>query len=133
MTVFDADARAFLEKPWIGRLATTGADGSPHVVPLWYAMDGDDAVIISERKTAKVANLQRDRRAALAVGGEPEKGPAYLLRGSVTITDDPDHTWLTKMTHHYESPEEAAKDLAEWANMDIVVIRMKVEKVSKVY
>ncbi|MFN8377089.1 MAG: TIGR03618 family F420-dependent PPOX class oxidoreductase [Anaerolineae bacterium] len=133
MTTFDPEARSFIEKPWIGRLATVSADGFPHAVPLWYMLDGDDVAITSERKTAKVANLLRDNRAALVVGGEPDQGPAYLIRGRVTITDDPDHVWLSKLTHHYESPEEAAKDLAAWDYMDIVLIRMKVERVNKVY
>lgn len=133
MAPFEADARAFVEKPWIGRLATTSADGWPHAVPLWYMLDGDDVVITSERKTAKVNNLLRDNRAALVAGGEPDQGSAYLIRGHVSISDDPNHEWLSKITHHYESPEEAAKDLAAWDYMDIVLIRMTVERVNKVY
>ena len=133
MTTLEPEARAFIEKPWIGRLATTSADGWPHVVPLWYMRDGDDVVIISERKTTKVNNLLRDNRAALIVGGEPDQGPAYLIRGHVTITDDVDHHWMSRITHHYEEPEEAAKDLAAWDYMDIVLIRMTVERVNKVY
>ena len=132
LTSFEPEVRAFVEKPWIGRLATVSADGFPHAVPLWYMLDGDDVVIISERKTAKVTNLLRDNRAALVVGGEPDQGPAYLIRGHVSITDDPDHVWLSKLTYHYESPTEAAKDLAEWGYMDIVLIRREVERVTKV-
>jgi hypothetical protein len=67
------------------------------------------------------------------VGGEPDLGPAYMLRGRATLMPDPDHAWLTRMTRHYESPEEAAKDLAAWASMDIVVIRMAIERVTKVF
>ena len=133
MTPLDSDARAFLENPWIARLATAGADGWPHVVPLWYMLDGDDIVITSERKTGKVANLLRDNRAAIVVGGEPDRGPAYLLRGRVTITGDPDHAWLEKMTRHYESDEEAARDLAAWAGMDIAILRMTIDRVTKVF
>lgn len=133
MTSLEDEVRAFVEKPWIGRLATISSDGFPHVVPLWYMLDGEDVVITSERKTGKVANLLRDNRAALNVGGEPDEGPAYLIRGRVTITDDPDHVWLSKLTNHYESPVEAAKDLAEWGYMDIVLIRMTVERVTKVF
>ena len=117
MTFFDPKVRAFVEKPWIGRLATISADGFPHAVPLWYMLDGDDVVIISERKTAKVTNLLRDNRAALVVGGETDQGAAYLIRGHVSITDDPNHEWLSKLTYHYESPDEAAKDLAALANV----------------
>lgn len=133
MGVFEAGAQEFLEKPWIGRLATNGADGYPNCVPLWYTIDGEDVVIISERKTAKVNNLIRDNRAVLTVGGEPDRGPAYMLKGRVTISDDPDHLWLRRLTERYEPPEEAEKDLAEWTNMDIVVLRMAVARVTKVY
>ncbi len=133
MTVFEADARTFLEGSWIGRLATNSPDGWPHCVPLWYMLDGDDVVIISERKTAKVSNLARDNRAVLTVGGEPDQGPAYMIRGRIAMTDDPDHVWLRKLTERYETPEEAEKDLAEWASMDIVTLRMSVERVAKVY
>jgi PPOX class probable F420-dependent enzyme len=133
MSTFEPDVRAFLEQPWIGRLATNSPDGYPHCVPLWYALDGDDVVIISERKTAKVSNLVRDARAVVTVGGEPERGPAYMMRGRVMMSDDPDHVWLRRMTERYETHEEAEKDLADWAGMDIVVLRLNVERVAKVY
>ena len=133
MVDFTPEARQFLQKPWIGRLATTKADGAPHVVPLWYILDGDDVVIISERKTAKIAHLLRDNRAALLVGGEPENGPAYLLQGRVTITDDPVHAMTERVTRHYESPEQAEKDLAEWAAFDMVILRLTVERVTKAF
>ncbi|HYO89477.1 MAG TPA: TIGR03618 family F420-dependent PPOX class oxidoreductase [Candidatus Limnocylindrales bacterium] len=133
MSTFEPDVRAFLDEPWIGRLATNSLDGYPHCVPLWYVLDGDDVVIISERKTAKVANLVRDARAVVTVGGEPERGPAYMMRGRVTMSDDPDHVWLRRMTERYETHEEAEKDLADWAGMDIVVLRLNVERVATVY
>lgn len=133
MKVFSADERAFLEKPWIGRLATTSPDGFPHVVPLWYMIDGDDVIITAERRTVKVGNLALDNRAALNVGGEPEQGPAYLIRGRVATSDDPDQVWLKKITHHYEDEEQAARDLAEWVTLDMVLLRMTVERVTKVY
>jgi len=31
----------FLEGSHIARLATTDRDGKPHVVPVWYAWDGE--------------------------------------------------------------------------------------------
>jgi PPOX class probable F420-dependent enzyme len=133
MSVFSADVRAFIDQPWIGRLATNGADGYPNCVPLWYAIDGDDVVIISDKNTAKVRNLARDPRAVVTIGGEPDQGPAYMIKGRVTLTDDPDHRWLRRMTERYEPPEQAEKDLAEWASMEIVILRMTVERVVKVY
>ena len=69
----------------------------------------------------------------MTVGGEPESGPAYMIKGRVAISDDTGHAWLRKLTERYETPEEAEKDLAAWADMDNIVIRMTVERVIKVF
>ena len=41
----DAEWRAFVsEGTRTGKLATVRADGRPHVVPIWFVLDGDDLV-----------------------------------------------------------------------------------------
>jgi PPOX class probable F420-dependent enzyme len=129
--MFDSNARAFLEKPLTARLATNGPDGYPHVVPLWYILDGDDIITTSERKKRKVYNLQADPRAAFQIGGGPGEEAGYLIRGTITISDDVGNATLNRMTYHYESKEEADKNVAEWASLDMVILRMKVESVVK--
>ena len=44
-------------------LATTGADGAPHTVPVWGAVVGSDLYTYGERNTVKARNLDRDDRA----------------------------------------------------------------------
>lgn len=46
-------------------LATTGAEGAPHTVPVWGAVLGHDLYTYGERTTVKARNLARDDRAAL--------------------------------------------------------------------
>ena len=36
----DAEIEQFLQGPWSARLACVRADGTPHVLPLWYEWDG---------------------------------------------------------------------------------------------
>ncbi|HTW97422.1 MAG TPA: TIGR03618 family F420-dependent PPOX class oxidoreductase, partial [Acidimicrobiales bacterium] len=48
-------------------LATTGAAGSPHLAPVWYAWDGERFVVSTVRDTVKVADLRRDDRVAICV------------------------------------------------------------------
>lgn len=36
----DAEVEQFLQGPWSARLACVRADGTPHVLPLWYEWDG---------------------------------------------------------------------------------------------
>ncbi len=65
-------------------------DGSPHVTPVWFLLDGDDIVLTTEKNRVKGRNLARDGRFALCVD---EHRPPYafiLLQGRATISEDPD-------------------------------------------
>lgn len=127
--MLDAAVREFLKKPLIARVSTHGADGFPHTAPVWFMMDGDDVIIISERDTRKVKNLAQDSRAAIQVGGEPGDAYAVLFRGVVTVTDDADHAVTNRVTRHYEG-ENADKYIAAWADFDMVTLRMTPDKVT---
>ena len=49
-TMDDAEWRAFVsEGTRTGKLATTRHDGRPHVVPIWFVLDGDDFVFNTGR------------------------------------------------------------------------------------
>ena len=44
----EAERRAFLTHGTrTGKLATVRADGSPHVVPIWFTLDHDDTVVFT--------------------------------------------------------------------------------------
>lgn len=43
------------------RLATTGADGAPHLVPVTFALDGDRVVIAVDHKPKRTRELRRLR------------------------------------------------------------------------
>ena len=53
-----------------GKLATVRKDGRPHVVPIWFTLDGADIVFMTDSRTIKYKNLQRDPRASLCVDDE---------------------------------------------------------------
>ncbi len=42
-----------------GKLATTRPDGRPHVVPIWFILDGDDLVFTTGADTVKGRSLLR--------------------------------------------------------------------------
>ncbi len=64
--------RRFAARP-VARLATVGADGSPHLVPVVFALVGDvvytavDGKPKRTRRLQRLANLRRDPRCALLV------------------------------------------------------------------
>ena len=42
------------------KLATTMRDGSPHVMPVWFVLEGDELVFNTGADTVKGRNLTRD-------------------------------------------------------------------------
>ena len=131
--MLDQKVRAFLQKPLIARMSTIDGDGYPHTVPVWFMLDGDDIVVISDRATRKVRHIQANPRGAVTIGGDPGDGLGYLLKGEFSIEEDPNDVWVRRITYHYEEREEAEKDIAAWANLDIILLRLRVRAVIKVY
>ena len=88
----DEELRAFLADHRVVSVATIGPHGRPHLVPLWYAVEGATLRSWTYAKSQKAKNLERDPRATLQV----EDGELYHeLRGvmmecDVAIERDPD-------------------------------------------
>ena len=77
-TMDDAEWRAFVsEGTRTGKLATTRHDGRPHVVPIWFVLDGDDFVFNTGAHSIKGRALARNghRRAV-----RRRRAPAVRLR-----------------------------------------------------
>jgi hypothetical protein len=67
------------------RFAYDGLDGDPRVIPIGFWMEGDEVVIATVPKSAKVAALRKNPKVALTIdtGAFPPK--VLLLRGSATV------------------------------------------------
>jgi PPOX class probable F420-dependent enzyme len=84
----DDEVRAFLtaQPARPGVLATVRADGRPHVAPIWYAVDDDDALVFNTGEgTVKGRNLLREGRAALCVDDDQPPFSFVLMEGPVEI------------------------------------------------
>lgn len=128
---FDDEVMAVLAKPLIARLSTIDQRGYPHTVPLWFDVDRDYIVIISDRNTRKVDLIARDPKGALQVGGDD--GAGYLFKGQLSVEPDPNYRWLEQVTRRYESGEQAENDIELWrTTLDMIIIRLKVERIIKV-
>jgi PPOX class probable F420-dependent enzyme len=57
----EEETRTRLAGARVGRLATVGGDGQPHVVPVTFAVDGDLIYTAVDYKPKKSANLRRLR------------------------------------------------------------------------
>ncbi len=79
------EIRAYLASQRRMIVVSNGPQGLPHPVPMNYGLDGQDRIIITSfRKSQKVRNLERDRRASLLV----ESRSAYRELRAVIIYAD---------------------------------------------
>lgn len=124
--------RQTLSRPLIARFATVDLSGYPHVVPVWFMLEGDDILIIAERGTRKIKNLKVNPRAGFSVGGDDLHSPGYMILGDCTVEEDAGFEVMKRVTRFYEPPEKAEIDIEAWSKTDMVYIRMKPIKVTKV-
>src|SRR5438132_13441172 len=79
--VFTAAELDFLRSQRIGRFATVGASGWPHVVPVMYTMN-DDGSLDFDVDGVKLRNISAEPRAAMVVDAMgPRRGVAMQGRG----------------------------------------------------
>lgn len=83
MAELSAEVRALLGARNMAHVATLMPDGSPHVSPVWIAVEGDRLAIFSARENRKVANLRRDGRVAVSVCDEHNPYRSVVVRGRV--------------------------------------------------
>jgi PPOX class probable F420-dependent enzyme len=90
-------------------LATVRADGRPHVVPVWFTLDGDDLLFNTGETTVKGANLRRDGRVALMVDDEEPPFAFVSIEGDVSMSDDLDtmRHWATRIAARYMGEDQA--------------------------
>ena len=94
MSVFSDQELAYLAEPRLGRLATIGPDGLPHIVPLgWSYNPALDTIDIGGRnfaQTKKFRNVQANPRAALVIDDvvPPWQPRAVMIRGSAEALHD---------------------------------------------
>jgi hypothetical protein len=70
-------------------LATTRADGRPHVAPIWFVLDGDDLVFTTAATSVKGRTLARDPRVCLALDDPTPPFAFVMVEGVAAITEDP--------------------------------------------
>ena len=83
------EIRAFLNHGTrTAKLATSGPGGQPHVMPVWFALDGEELVFTTWGDSVKGRNLRRNPRAAIVVDEEVAPYAFVHIRGSVTLSED---------------------------------------------
>lgn len=77
----------FLETEPVVWLSSIRGNGAPHLVPTWFAWDGESIVIRSKPEATKVRNLRRDPRAMLALGDADDDFDVGLLEARAEVDE----------------------------------------------
>lgn len=71
------------------RLAYTGRDGAPRVIPIGWAWEGSQMVMWTVPRSAKVAALRHDPRVAITLDTNDFPPKVLLIRGTASVEEVP--------------------------------------------
>lgn len=69
------------------RLAYTGIDGMPRVIPIWFQWTGDEIVMGTFAGSAKIAALLANPYVAITIDTDVSPPDVLLVRGRAELTD----------------------------------------------
>lgn len=92
-----------------GKLATVREDGRPHVVPIWFVLDGDKLVFNTGESTVKAKNILRDPRVSISVDDQAPPYSFVTVEGEAKISEDRDECllWATRIGERYMGENRA--------------------------
>jgi PPOX class probable F420-dependent enzyme len=92
-----------------GKLATVRRDGRPHVVPIWYDLDGDAVIFTTGGESLKYKNMKRDPRVSLTVDDQTPPYSYVMIEGTVSFSEDPGELlhWATRIGGRYMGEDRA--------------------------
>ncbi|MFJ5122277.1 PPOX class F420-dependent oxidoreductase [Kitasatospora sp. NPDC088548] len=128
----EAEWRAFLaEGTRTAKIATTRADGRPHVAPVWFLLDGDEILFNTGADTVKGRTLARDGRVMLCVDDERPPFSYVVVQGTATLGDDLAEVrhWATRIAARYMGEDLAEQYGARNGVPGELLVRVKIEKV----
>ena len=105
-----AECLSFLRSPVrTGKLATVRKDGRPLVVPVWYDLEGETVVFMTERGSIKAKNMRRDPRVSVCVDDEVTPFAYVQLEGAAVMSHEADQVlyWATRLGGRYMGEELA--------------------------
>ncbi|MBM9438063.1 PPOX class F420-dependent oxidoreductase [Streptomyces bryophytorum] len=114
------------------KLATTRADGRPHVAPVWFLLEGNDLVFTTGRDTVKGRTLARDPRVMACVDDDRPPFSFALVQGSATFSEDLAelHNWAGRIAARYMGEDRAEEYAARNGVPGEILVRVRIEKVT---
>jgi PPOX class probable F420-dependent enzyme len=130
----DDERRAFLmQGTRTAILATTRADGHPVAVPVGFALDGDDVLILTSERSVKARALLRDPRVTLVVD-DPTPPFAYVaIEGTAEGTLEPGaaRSAATAAIGRRYAGEDGVEGFAQYADAQLrLLVRVRPTRIT---
>jgi PPOX class probable F420-dependent enzyme len=109
------------------KVATARKDGRPHVVPVWFVLDGEDVVFTTGASSVKGQALRRDPYACLCVDDQTPPYSFVMIEGPVELSTDPDELRrvTTRIGGRYMGAERAEEFGARNAAEGELLVRLR--------
>jgi PPOX class probable F420-dependent enzyme len=107
MAKLSEKARAKVEAPNFGYLATTMPDGSPQVTPVWVDLEDNRVLVNTATGRVKERNMRRDPRVAISIADKDNQYEKVDIRGRVAewVEGDEAVAHIDKLAQKYMSQE----------------------------
>ncbi|MBW5420193.1 TIGR03618 family F420-dependent PPOX class oxidoreductase [Streptomyces sp. BG9H] len=114
-----------------GKLSTVRADGSPHIAPIWFLLDGQDLVFNTGKETVKGRNLARDGRVALCVDDDQPPFAYVVLQGRAELIEEIDQVrhWAARLGARYMGEDRAEEFGKRNGVPGELLVRVRIDKV----
>ena len=96
------DVIRLIDRRNFAHLATLLTDGSPHSAPVWIGREGDRVFIVTNDRSAKGRNTQRDPRVAISLVDLDDPYSEAQIRGRVVERRrDSDFKYIDAVSNKY--------------------------------
>ena len=125
------DLKKYLDESKVfATVATILPDGHPHQTVVWLKRDGGDLVFSTPVNRQQAKNIARDPRLTVLVN-PPENPYTYAeIRGTATITPDPDRTLPDELSLKYTGKPYAEHNPDSVNDAPRVIVRVTPHKIT---
>ena len=115
------------------KVCTVNKNGTCHVVPVWFVLDGDDIVFTTGRRSVKAKHILQDSRVTICVDDQVPPYSFVTVYGNAIVTEEKEQQklleWTTRIAERYMGKENAERYGKRNAVEGELLVRVKSTKV----
>jgi PPOX class probable F420-dependent enzyme len=136
--------RFLMQGTFTGKLATVKKDGSSHIVPIWFVLNGsnkdgsgdreeyDDIIFTTSGSSVKAKNIERDNRVSICVDDQTPPFSFVIVYGTAKIHhygQNERFRFATKIARRYMGKDDAENYGRRNSTEGEVLVRIKAKRI----